>query len=86
MLTPTSNPDASTCEGQPPLWRKSSTMFLAPLARLLPPVSKACRIAAGLPGTVLVGDSASTMKFAAKRALRSCLGFRPAASRSSVTS
>ena len=28
MLTPTSNPELSTCDGQPPLWRRSCTHVL----------------------------------------------------------
>src|SRR4029434_890797 len=71
MLTPTSNPEASTCDGHPPLWRTSCTQFLRPLTMLLPPVSNALRIAAGLPARVFVGASASTKNLAAKRAFAS---------------
>ena len=46
MLTPTSNPVLSTCEGHPPLWRRSSSMFFAPRTTLLPP---RCRTHAGAP-------------------------------------
>ena len=61
-------------------------MFFAPRTTLLPPVSKACRSAAGLPGSVLVGARASTMNLAANRALISWVASSPAASSSSVTS
>ena len=51
---------------------------------LLPPVSNALRIAAGLPARVFVGASASTRNLAAKRAFASRVPLTPALSRSSV--
>src|ERR1035437_2939948 len=85
MLTPTSKPVLSTCEGHPPLWMMSPSIFFAPLTTLLPPVSNARRRAAGLPGNMLVGERASTMNRPANRALISWAPFSSAASSSSST-
>ena len=52
----------------PPLWSRSSTKWRAPVTRLPPPVSIARFIAAGLPGSVLVGASDDVRIPAAKRA------------------
>ena len=65
---PTSNASRSTIEGMPPLLRTSPTKLRTPRTRLLPPVSNARLIAAGLVAKKLVGASALVRMVVAKRA------------------
>ncbi len=55
---PTLNASRSTIEGMPPLWRRSPTKLRTPRTRLMPPVSNARLIAAGLLAKKLVGRRA----------------------------
>ena len=48
-----------------------------PRTRLLPPVSNACRSAAGLPGSVLVGDERVEDELRGEARLRLLLGVEP---------
>ena len=67
-FSPTVNGLESTCRGMPRLCLRSETRLRAPRTRLMPPVSKACLRAVGLPASVFVGARALARMPAAKRA------------------
>ena len=80
MFSPGSNPESSTLDGHPSLWRRSWSMLAAPLTTLAPPVAAALTKASGLVISMLVGARASKAKEAANLALRSSASSRLAAS------
>ena len=86
MFSPRRNGLESTWRGRPPLLSRSSTKWAAPATTLVPPVSIARLIAAGLVGRKFVGANASSRKPVASRALASSIAFPAPASSSSLIS